>query len=662
MWRTGFTLLTLAVAAPAWAQKERMDSYGDPLPEGAVARLGTLRGRQLGHPRGIAFSPDSKRFAAWGSYGFHVCDAFTGKTLLESPFLEVWLARFDADGNSGTAIVGGELIQWNLKPGRVGAAKLPHMAADPVALSRDGKSLAKLIRDNDYKVQKVGVFDAASAKLVHEISVADDMVPDKATGRPLDPILSLVFSPDGKRLALASQKSLSIWEFSTGKRSLLLKAPMPDGGFRAAFSPDGKTIVSCDYWEEHVRAHDVNTTKELWSVPTGDHHGTRVVSYSPDGKTVAHAGESGLIRLRDAATGKETGSLKTGRNTYHLAFSPDGTSLAGMVSLSGLEARVFDLATGKDRFAYPRHELRVEQIGFTSDGKRAITSGIDRTVRVWDATTGRHLFLTGQNEIKEIRQRGHPWALALDGESLLVANGDSVGVWSLATFKQRRQFQGPEGPILALATMPARKAVAAVSVELKGRRDIDVVIHTHAAHILDQDTGKIGLAINGLSRHVTQVQASPDATLLALGAPEESTVTVHDATNGRLTFQITLAENGNGPRVGGYAFSPDGKQLFVAADKIWAWDTASGKGQKAIPGPSRGYLSVAVSPNGRYLAARGPEAWYVFEAATGKVLWERAVSDSDAHAVAFSPDGSRLLTGGEGTALIWELPATVVRP
>jgi hypothetical protein len=102
--RLGSTLLLLILAAPAWAEppddgKCRTDRYGDPLPEGAIARLGTLRHRypmsNLRHPQLL---PDGKTFLS--STKTEVCwtDAATGKRVKSWRLPDQWhVAGFSPD-------------------------------------------------------------------------------------------------------------------------------------------------------------------------------------------------------------------------------------------------------------------------------------------------------------------------------------------------------------------------------------------------------------------------------------------------------------------------------------------------------------------------------------------------------------------------------------
>src|SRR5262245_51448316 len=86
--RAGLVLLLALMALPPRApgddslKKELSDQYGDLLPEGAVARLGTIRFRHGDYVNSVAFSPNGKTLAS-GSSGKTIClwDVATGREL-----------------------------------------------------------------------------------------------------------------------------------------------------------------------------------------------------------------------------------------------------------------------------------------------------------------------------------------------------------------------------------------------------------------------------------------------------------------------------------------------------------------------------------------------------------------------------------------------------
>src|SRR5262245_1588526 len=508
-----FLLLSLSATAQPPDQKKtpgdpkpRLDFDGDPLPEGAVGRLGSTRLRHLAQA-GV-FSPDSKRLITWGNAGVCVVDVATGEVLSQSQrwgTLAVW---FGPDGKSGTVVTtGGSVLPWESKTGfgeQLAFSK--EGGATAGAFAANGKTVARGTSDGSIQIHDVG-----SGKFV-----------TKLTG-PTDGVRGLAFSPDGKLLARAGERSVGLWDVATGNETRLLEVNRDGSPFCAAFSPDGKVLVTGEYFGKvPVRAWDVATKKELFAIedlPFG--YFPRAVSFATDGKTFAHTGEGGVVFLRDAATGKEIRRFKTERNTYSVAISPDGKTIAAAVSQypAGWETRIFDVETGKERFAFPRHELEIEAVFFTPDGKKAVTSGIDRTVRVWDATTGKHLFAIGEKKIEDIRQKGRPCALSSDGKTLLVAWEGVISVWDIGTAKEIRKLNSPEGQVIALSFAPSGKSVAVLCMENKAQAASHMPYFEHAVHVLNVETGKSSVTIPGLNSAVQQLTVPAEGTLIAVGAP-----------------------------------------------------------------------------------------------------------------------------------------------
>jgi WD40 repeat protein len=596
----------------------RVDAEGDPLPRGVVARLGTLRLRH-GGLGGVAFSPDGKRVATWGSGGLQIADAVTGRTLHEDRQLSILAARFGADG----------------KPASVPETR----GATAAAYSADGKTAAHGMYDGSVRIH-----DTATGKLLHELV------------GPKDGVRGVALAPDGKTLARAGEKSVGLWDVATGKETRLLDAARDGSPFCCAFSPDGKTLVTGEYFgKPSIRAWDVATAQQRFAVEDLFGYFPRSVAFAADGKSFAHTGEGGVVFLRNAADGKELRRFKTERNTYAAALSPDGKTLAAAVSQypAGSETRVFDVESGRERFAYPRHELQVEAVFFSADGKLAVTSGIDRTVRIWDAATGKHLFAIGAKKIEAIQQTGLPCALSADGKTVLVAQDAVIGVWDAATGKELRRLNSPGGRVVSLSVAPRGKAFAALCLAPNRDPTVDRFIPEYSIHVLDAETGKVSLTLPGLDSAVNQVKVSPDGTLIALGAPDtlhRDGVTLYTPAGRKLAAFARP--------MGGFAISPDDKVVAVSTDKVRFWDTA-GELAKTLDSP-RDLRGLVYSPNGQYLAGADSTRWCVFEASSGKVVWEQKAPYGGP--VAFSPDGTRLLTGTyDGTALIWEMPDEVSR-
>jgi WD40 repeat protein len=121
-------------------------------------------------------------------------------------------------------------------------------------------------------------------------------------------VLSIAFSPDGKRLASADGDFVvRVWDVATGQLARTLKGEVGP----VAFSPDGQRLSSASK-DGTVKVWDVANGQQVLTL-MGHTWGVHSVAFSTDGKRLASASRDKTVKVWDAATGQQAGTLK-GRN------------------------------------------------------------------------------------------------------------------------------------------------------------------------------------------------------------------------------------------------------------------------------------------------------------------------------------------------------------
>jgi WD40 repeat protein len=606
-------------ALPVPSAPPRVDRQGDPLPPGALFRLGTARLRHPHGVRAIAFAPDGKTLASAGwKQDVWLWDLASGKAVrriagprIAGPTTGMNAIAFTPDGQS---LVGGgadgTVYLWEAATGREVARFAGHKYnATVVAFSAGRQFLASACRNKPV----VRLWDAATGKEVRQFHGLKGGVTVLAVSR------------DGQTLAGVDDSSaVCLWEVATGR--VLRRLSELESRVRGiTFAPDGRTLATSDE----------NADVRLWDAATGRElrvFGGRYFAFAPDGKTLATGGRDRMVRFWDPATGRELGAFRNyaADGLAELAFAPDGKTLA--LAASGESAiHLWDVATGQPVRLIAGHQEEVCDAAVAPDGRLFATASRDGTVRLWDAATG--------SPLRELDARpddpGRSWfqpdyieqvAFAPDGQLLAAARIDqTVLFWETASGKLVRKLKGcsvafaPDGKLLACGGQRPDRGDAGF-----GRVPDRGIIRLY-----DRATWAEVRELNDLGWRTTGLAFSPDGGTLA-----------------------SIRWTGLGFGGGWQPAWPDDQEICL-------WEVASGRRRLAFGGPS-GIERLAFSPDGRTLATVAP--WQrgtidLWETATGKGR-ARLMLEARAFAVAWAPDGTALAVGNdEGTVGLWGWPA-----
>jgi WD40 repeat protein len=453
-------------------------------------------------------------------------------------------------------------------------------------------------------------------------------------------VSAVAFSPDQRFVAtgagIGAKGFVHLWDARTGAEVASM-AGHTSWVRDVAFSADGTLLAS-------VGADAVR----IWSVETGETVGTltdhdrpvSAVAFSADGRFVAsgegkhlYGGDPAphVVRIWSLQT-HETVAVLEGHqgDLWALAFSRDDALLAG--ASSDGTVRIWEVASWQEKATLKGLKAAVECVAFTSDGTELLAGSLKNVVMRWDIATAAPV-------ATHRGPKAGTMCFAIDADRGLAASasqasngGDnSVIVWELETGAVRTRLLGHDYPggVWDVAFSPDGTRVAA------GAWEFDV-------RLWDISGSPPSRVLAGHEHGATQVAVTPDGSLVASG--DSAGVLKLWEPASALVVDTIVAHDAP---VRGLEFSPDGWWLISGGrdDGVRIWKTSDMTLMRELEDHTGELYAIAVDPTGERLATASMDASIHVYRVEGWELERTLNPGRSVCALAFSRDGTLLASG-----------------
>ena len=479
---------------------------------------------------------------------------------------------------------------------------------------------------------------------------------------PISGETSVSFSADGKRLAAANTKSVSVFDAESWQTIATIQFPNTHWIRAVEIAPSGDVVAV-------ARAEGVETIEEIIEIvdigsrqSMGRFAGVEIASalhFSPDEKRLAAICQNGSVRLWDVDAAKTLAELPSEHREQRAfwaprcCFSSDSQLMATCTTLRTVT--VMNAANGNVENRLRGHTAQPMMVEFTNDGKQVISiapvganllGGGLLEVKFWDRESGMTLDTLGVDL--------GSWSatcadLSPDEESLVL--GDMRGTVKRVRLDRRSAgftLTGHTGGVRSVAVSPDGATLASGGADADGKGELflwDLVEQKHRR------------ALDGHARAVSSVVFSQNGRTLASGS-SDGTVQIWDVASAKSLSQLKI-----GARVNGLDLSPDGSRLAVTCGlgaDVYNVETNSKICHCA--GHRGEVLAVSfISSGGRLLTASADRTLRIWNSQNGQLV-QSIERPAAVQRVELSSDGKTLATASYNAVQLWDVSSEKLTP